>query len=119
MIILLRARTVRSNEDTGRPVGDRPHVIRMRRTHTYDGFDHGSPRTTDSIATTLLIAVAIPALVVAASYPVAATQFAAGIVVAAGLLWGSLAAIVRRTRGLFSELDVPGVGTIELRIVPR
>ncbi|WP_049924381.1 hypothetical protein [Halopiger djelfimassiliensis] len=84
-----------------------------------DGIARDQPTGTDSIAGGLALVLGMLGLLVAASYPVYAAAFVAALAATAVLVRTGLPALGRRLRGRVTELDVPGFGTVQIRVTAR
>lgn len=92
----------------------------MTRKHQNFGvLGQESPTTDGSLVPALVIAVAIPALIVIVDFPVIVASLVVGVSLGVLVLWIGLAAIARTPSSRFDKLDVPGVGTVEVRIIHR
>jgi hypothetical protein len=87
---------------------------------------HSNPETmrdslTDdpSLVTLVGFPLALVALLVAAGNPLAAVATVATVALVAKCLQVNLAAYARRAGDRIRELDIPGVGTVRFRVVPR
>lgn len=83
------------------------------------GTTHDSPTSDPSLATFVGLPLVLVALLVAASNPLVAIAAVATVALAAKCLQVGLAAYVRRTGDRIRELDIPGVGTVQFRVVPQ
>ncbi|ELZ02879.1 hypothetical protein C482_04431 [Natrialba chahannaoensis JCM 10990] len=87
-------------------------------------YPHLRPRSTDpkppSVTSSLIGGIAFLlgtlSLLVAVSYPVYAATVAITIGLAVVVLRRALPVLGRRLRGYMTELDVPGFGTVEIRV---
>ncbi|ELZ06523.1 hypothetical protein [Natrialba aegyptia] len=77
------------------------------------------PSATTSIGGSLVFMLGTFALFVAVSYPVPAITLVVGLTLAGVALRRILPALGRRLRGRMAELDVPGFGTVEIRVSTR
>ncbi|WP_323172728.1 hypothetical protein [Natrialba sp. PRR66] len=77
------------------------------------------PSATTSIGGSLVFMLGTFALFVAMSYPVSAMTLVGGLALASVVLHRALPALGRRLRGRMTELDVPGFGTVEIRVSTR
>jgi len=77
----------------------------------------GSPPSIGGSIMTLLVFFALTALALfVISYPVAAVVTAAAVIVVVGVL-RNLARLARRHRGSLRRIDIPGIGTVEYRVL--
>jgi len=78
------------------------------------------PRSPPSVGGSILTLLAFLALAAFAlfvvSYPLAAVASAIAVVVVAAVV-RSFARLVRRHRGSLRQIDIPGIGTIEYRVL--
>jgi len=72
-----------------------------------------SPGTTDGLSLGLI------ALVLAVSFPLLTAAILVGAATSVGLVWVGSVAVARRTPDAIDELEVPGVGTVEVRVLTR
>lgn len=78
-----------------------------------------SPRTDGSLWIVAAVTLGVIALVLVASFPVLTAAVLVGAVTSVALVWVGLAAVARRTTDAIDELEVPGVGTVEVRVLTR
>jgi len=65
------------------------------------------------------MSVGILAVAAIASFPLLASSLVLGATLVVALVWAGLVAVARYSTDLADELDVPGVGTVEITIVTR
>jgi len=80
---------------------------------------HGSLTSDPSLTTFVGFPLVLVALLLAVSNPLVAATVAATVALAAKSLQVGLSAYVRRTGDRIRALDVPGVGTVEFRVIPQ
>jgi hypothetical protein len=78
-----------------------------------------TPTNDPSVALLVALPLALVALFVAISYPLAAAAVILGAAVGLKFLQRSIAAHVRRTADRVREVTIPGVGTVQFRVLPR
>ncbi|ELY90538.1 hypothetical protein C483_10776 [Natrialba hulunbeirensis JCM 10989] len=78
--------------------------------------DPKPPSVTSSLIGGIVFLIGTFALLVAASYPVYAATITITVALAVVVLRRALPALGRRLRGYMTELDVPGFGTVEIRV---
>ena len=83
-----------------------------------DGIAPKPPVYNQSIGGGLVLVAILFGLLVAASHPVA-TAVAVGAIAVAVTLLRTAAACGRRLHGRMTDLDVPGVGTVQIRVTGR
>lgn len=71
-----------------------------------------------SLASLVAYPLVLVALLVVASYPVAAAAVLIGTALATKVVQVTLAALVRRSSDTPRRLTVPGVGTLTIRLAP-
>ncbi|ADD05448.1 uncharacterized protein Nmag_1875 [Natrialba magadii ATCC 43099] len=88
-----------------------------QQTHTHPrGTEPQPPNVASSLVGSVTLLFGMFALLVAASYPVYAATAAITVTLAVVVLRRALPALGRRLRGYMTELDVPGFGTVEIRV---
>lgn len=77
------------------------------------------PTAIDSIVGGFAFVLAAMGLLVALSYPVAAAALVAGLALGAAVLRVGVPALARELHGRVTELEVPGIGTVQIRVSAR
>ncbi|WP_265109329.1 hypothetical protein [Halosolutus halophilus] len=77
------------------------------------------PTGVEPITGGIAFVLAALALLVIASYPVYAAAFGGALAVAVALVRVGGPALGRRLHGRMTELDVPGLGTVQIRVTAR
>lgn len=84
-----------------------------------DASAQKSPTAIDSIVGGFVFVLAAMGLLVALSYPVAATALVASLALGAAILRVGVPALARELHGRVTELEVPGIGTVQIRVSAR
>jgi ABC-type enterobactin transport system permease subunit len=84
-----------------------------------DGSARKSPTIVGSIGGGIGFVLVTMSLLVAVSYPVYAAAFVGVLVAAVAVARISTPALARELHGRVTELDVPGIGTVQIRVSAR